>query len=67
MRRDHPAQLVGPADDPPQQPFDEARVGLLESLQRARLRERVLAGELPGIERLQRDLARLAVFIHPRP
>src|SRR6185295_10299520 len=60
MRHDQRAQRLGLAEHAGEQALDEARVGALEAFQRARLRERILAGELPRVERLQCDLARLA-------
>ena len=44
-----------------QQRLDELGVDLVEVLVRARLLHRIAAGKLPGVERLQRDLARLAL------
>src|SRR5258707_3278399 len=59
MRRDELLQLVDPVAHADHQGLDEAAVGLVELLDAARRLQRIAAGELPGVQRLQRDLARL--------
>src|SRR6185503_1195208 len=59
VRPDQALELAGALVHAAHQGLGEAAVALVEALQAARLVERVAAGELPGVERLQRDLARL--------
>src|SRR5437016_2013959 len=59
VRHDQPLQLAHAVAYSRHQRLDERPVALLEALQAARLLHRIAARELPGIERLQRELARL--------
>src|SRR4051812_1125345 len=60
VRHDQALQLVDAVAHARHQGLDEAPIALLEPLQAAHLLDRIAARELPGIERLQRELARLA-------
>src|SRR5687767_8470044 len=62
MRRDQRLELGGAAAHPAQQVVEEQ--ALLVGLVGARLLQRVAAGELPGIERLQGDFARGSLTLH---
>src|SRR5258707_1365585 len=57
MRRDELLELIDPVAHAGHQGLDEAAVGLVELLDAARRPQRIAAGELPGVQRLQRDLA----------
>src|SRR5882724_4370264 len=69
VRHDQALQLADAVAYARHQRLDEEPVALLEAVQAARLLHRIAARELPGIERLQREFARLApsAFFHQRP
>src|SRR5205085_11431920 len=60
VRHDERLQLVQVLAHPAHQRLRERAVAALIAFQAARRLERIAARELPGVERLQRDLARLA-------
>src|SRR5438874_8016153 len=60
VRHDQGLQLAHAVAYPGDQRLDETSIALVEALQAARFFHRVAAGELPGIERLQREFARLS-------
>src|SRR6185436_5029967 len=62
VRRDQLLELGRLARHAAQQLAEE--IALLVLLERARLLRRVAAGELPGVQRLQRDLARGGLTPH---